>query len=170
MTWRIYLRAHQGGAVTDKTNTSDPVAAEAAYRALLARDDLAGQPLAAVLSSTVTGHTGGGTSIYFSRFDKDYGEGRIHHDAPLDLFRDGDGTDEATAWRPPAGIHDWETDPQSFAECLKGWHGRPGWTRDRAAAELRVPRRSYDGWCNGRPCEREMSMRRFMTLIDQSTR
>lgn len=71
-------------------------------------------------------------------------------------------------------VHDWETDPRPFADCLKAW--QPGWTRDRKSAELRVgsikpdgttDRGSFDRWCDGRRCEREASLRRLMTLIDQ---
>jgi len=66
-------------------------------------------------------------------------------------------------------MHDWEADPRPLADCLKAWHGRPGWTRDRAAAELRVPRPTYDGWCAGRPAALEPSIRRLMTLVDRSS-
>jgi hypothetical protein len=41
-----------------------------------------------------------GTAIYFSRFDLLFGGGRIHPQAPLDLFREDDGTAEATLWEP----------------------------------------------------------------------
>lgn len=62
--------------------------------------------------------------------------------------------------------HDWEEDGRSLAECLKDWHRRPGWTRDTAAAELRVPRSTYDGWCAGRAPALEGTLRRLMTLIE----
>jgi hypothetical protein len=44
---------------------------------------LAGQKIAACLSSPITG-----SKIYFSRFDMPFGRGRIHSEAPLDLFRE----------------------------------------------------------------------------------
>lgn len=165
--WRVYLRRHDGGEVTDKTVTADMTAAEAAYRALLARDDLAGEPVAAVVSAATGSRSGGGKSIYFSRFDRPFGGGRIHPAAPLDLCRQDDGTSEASRWVPPAESHDWEADPRPFAECLKAWHTRPGWSRDRAAAELRTAPTTYYGWCAGRGCAAEGAMRRLMTLIDK---
>lgn len=64
--------------------------------------------------------------------------------------------------------HDWETDPRPLADCLKAWHAERGWTRDQAAAELRVSRTTYDGWCAGRRTDREASLRRMMTLIDSA--
>lgn len=63
--------------------------------------------------------------------------------------------------------HDWQSDPRDIAECLKSWHSRPGWTRNRAAAELRVSRATYDGWCAGRGVGLEKSIRRLMTFIDR---
>lgn len=166
--WRVYLRRHDGGEVTEKTVTTDMAAAEVAYRALLSRDDLAGEAVAAVLSLAADPRKGGGKSIYFSRFDRPFGGGRIHPDAPLDLLRADDGTREATSWETPSPCSDWEADPRPFAECLKAWHSRPGWSRDRAAAELRTPPTTYYGWCAGRGCAAEGAMRRLMTLIDLS--
>ncbi len=63
---------------------------------------------------------------------------------------------------------DWETDPRPLSEVLKSWHSRPGWSRERAASELRVPRPSYNGWCVGRIPQHEAMIRRMMTLIDRS--
>lgn len=68
----------------------------------------------------------------------------------------------------PAPPVDWEAAGNSFAECLKAW--QPTLTRDQKAAELRVPRGSFDSWCDGRACEREQSLRRLMTLIDAGLR
>jgi len=64
--------------------------------------------------------------------------------------------------------HDWEADPRPFSECLKAWVAERGWTRNQAAAELRVPRSTYDKWCDGGKCDREASLRRLMTLIDRA--
>ena len=66
----------------------------------------------------------------------------------------------------PAERHDWEQDLRPLAECLKAWHGRDGWTRQRGADELRESKSTYDGWCAGRAAENESSVRRRMTLID----
>lgn len=164
MIYRAYIRSHadgETGRVSNKTSTSNPDTAVCAYRALLASDDLIGQPCAAVLST-------GGRSRYFSRFDRGLGEGRIHPGAPLDPYRSDDGTAEATAWLPDETLsHDWETDPRPLADCLKAWHRRPGWSRQRASEELRVPEPTYDTWCGGRPAIRERMIRRMMTLIDR---
>ena len=95
MIYRVYLRSHaeneQGRILERVEPTSNPVVAEDAYRRFLRRDDLIGQPVAAVLSSDRS-------SIYFSRFDRD--EQRIHPDAPLDMSATTDKTHEATKWRP----------------------------------------------------------------------
>lgn len=64
--------------------------------------------------------------------------------------------------------HDWEADPRPFSDCLKDWHAQEHiGGRDAAAAELRVPRSTYDGWCAGRSTA-EGPIRRLMTLIDKS--
>ena len=160
MIYRVYLRSHapdETGHVSDKTNTTNPETAVTAFRALLAIDDLIGRPCAAVLS---VGH-----AVYFSRFNRELGDGRIHPLAPLNPYRTDDGTAEATAWRP-AGAPDWEEDPRSLADCLKAWHGRPGWSRQRAAFELRISLPAYHGWCAGKPAEHEHMTRRMMTLIN----
>ena len=60
---------------------------------------------------------------------------------------------------------DWEADSRSLADCLKAWHGRPGWTRKRAAGELRVSPDTYEGWRRGRGAAEGM-IQRLMTLID----
>jgi hypothetical protein len=61
---------------------------------------------------------------------------------------------------------DWEADPRPLSDCLKAWHKTRGWSRDEAATALRVPRKTYDGWCDGRMPEREAMIRRMMSLID----
>ena len=63
------------------------------------------------------------------------------------------------------GHHDWESDPDTLSACLKRWHGRPEWTRDRGASELCVPRKTYDGWCDGRIPDHEAMVRKLMRLI-----
>lgn len=160
--FKVDLRWHESGELTERTSTADPTAAEAAFRQLLARDDLLGEKVAARLVSPVTGK-----SIYYSRFDKDLGAGRIHAEAPLDLWATEDLSSTASAWMPSSSpSHDWEADERPFAECLKAWHSRPGWSRDSAAAELRVGRPTYDGWCAGRSAALEKTIRRLMTYID----
>ena len=62
---------------------------------------------------------------------------------------------------------DWETDPRPLSECLKAWHGRLGWTRARAASELRVPIATYHEWCDGRPCRYEAAFRLLMSFLEQ---
>jgi len=129
MIYRIYLRSHapgEQGRIDAKTNTHNPEVAEKAYRALLSREDLLGHPWAAVLSSD-------NHSIYFSRFDRELGDGRIHPDAPLDLFRDDDGTHEATRWRP-AEI-DWAA---PFHLCARQWRDAKGYTDEQATQALRI--------------------------------
>jgi hypothetical protein len=85
MPWKVYFREHENGAISERLATVSATEAEAHFRKLLARDDLEGQKLAAVLSSPITG-----AKIYFSRFDMPFGRGRIHAKAPLDMFRDDD--------------------------------------------------------------------------------
>jgi len=60
---------------------------------------------------------------------------------------------------------DWETDPRPFGECLKVWHKGRG--REWGARELRAPEGTYHQWCSGRVPDREASLRRLMTLVDQ---
>lgn len=91
MLFRVYLRSHAANEVgkidmASRTITSNPEAAIIAYRALLARDDLIGHPCAAVLSRAVQRS---GSSLFFSRFDKELGQGRIAADDPrLDPLMD----------------------------------------------------------------------------------
>lgn len=171
MTYRVYLRTHNGEIdMASRTVTSDAATAESAYRALLARDDLTGQKVSAVLSSTVGRGNGSGRSIYFSRFDRDFGDGRIDPRAPLDLTRDDDGTRAATAWRAPVEApRDWEMDPRPLGECLRAWHNAHGWGRERAAAEVRLPVSTYNGLCAGRSSSLGPILRRLITLIDAAT-
>lgn len=171
MTWKIDLRSHDGsdtGQITERSETADVAIAEAAYRALLGREDLIGQPIAARLVSPISRK-----SIYFSRFDRDIGEGRIHPGAPLDLMAARDMTAVATRWRPPVlPLHDWEADPRPWAKVIHAWGlslngGRVHGARDRVAEELRSPRDTVDSWYSGkRVPPGEAALRRLMTLID----
>jgi len=94
--YKVDLRHSVGrrnGTLSDRVRTEDPVEALQAFRKLLEREDLVGQEIAARLVVD-------GQSIYFSRFDKPLGEGRIHPDAPLDLAVNGDQAKQLAGWRP----------------------------------------------------------------------
>lgn len=168
--WKIDLRWHDG-RLTDRTVTDDAAMAEAAYRALLRRDDLGGQPVAARMVSPITRR-----SIYYSRFDEAPGiTVRIHPDAPLDLMADRDMTAEAVAWRP-AAMHDWETDPRPLADCLKEWQaalngGLSYGSRPVGQEALRIESaETYAGLLKGRATPYERTIRLAMTLIDRERR
>lgn len=138
--FRVYLRSHDGpntGRILERIEpTSDPDAAISAFQRFLSRDDLVGEKVAAVLSRD-------GTTLYFSRFDRELGDGRIHPLAPIDLWRDGEDTD-ATHWRPT------DTAALPIGEALTAFrHGR-GWSRARLADYLGVPPRTLEGWEQGR--------------------
>ena len=67
----------------------------------------------------------------------------------------------------PLPSHDWLGDPRPFGEALIAWKDRHGWSCRRAAAELMVPQNTWEHWTGrGRRCERELSLRLLMTLID----
>lgn len=93
MLFRVYLRCHEANRVGEidmasRTVTHNPNAAIIAYRELLARDDLAGQKWAAVLSRATSGS---GSALFFSRFDRDFDDGRIKpNDIRLDPMMDYD--------------------------------------------------------------------------------
>ncbi len=99
MDWKADIRwdstAGRDGKLEERLVTKDADYAEAHFRRLLAREDLIGKPAAARLVSPFAGR-----SIYFSRFDRPLGRGRIHPQAPLNLMRLDDGTQEASAWLP----------------------------------------------------------------------
>lgn len=63
-------------------------------------------------------------------------------------------------------MSDWEMDDRPLAACLKAWAAERGMTRQQAAHELRVPLRTYNGWCDGRGTGSEGMARRLMTMID----
>lgn len=61
---------------------------------------------------------------------------------------------------------DWEADDRPLAACLKAWAKTVG-GRDAAAAALRVSRKTFDGWCDGRGAGHEGMVRRLMTLVGE---
>lgn len=66
---------------------------------------------------------------------------------------------------------DYETSfPVDFPAALKDFaaainDGRTYGARPKAASELRVPESTLKGWMDGRPCEREATIRRLMTML-----
>lgn len=157
MTWKSDLR-WQDGRLEDRALTKTAADAEAHFRRLLARGDLTGEPVAARIISPLTRR-----AIYFSRFDRDFGAGRIHPDAPLDLMRTDDGTREATRWSQPADI-DWDA---PFPAVLRAWITARGLTRPAAARILCVPVQTFDGWLyekQGRQCPFPDAFKTLMRL------
>lgn len=57
------------------------------------------------------------------------------------------------------------TDPPAFSSDLRAWIKRMGYTRAQAAAVLRVPTSTLDGWCAGRPCVLEGAIKLLMDLL-----
>lgn len=88
------LRWDDGGRLTDRTISPSREAAFLAFRALLARRDLEGQTVA--VRFVVDGR-----SLYFSRFDKPFGAGRIHPDAPIRADVDRQEADRLSALTAP---------------------------------------------------------------------
>jgi hypothetical protein len=84
--YKVDLRWEDGGRLTDRTISPDREAAFMAFRNLLAREDLAGQAVA--VRFVVDGR-----SLYFSRFDRPFGEGRILPGAPIRADVDRDEAD-----------------------------------------------------------------------------
>ncbi|MCJ2023237.1 hypothetical protein [Methylobacterium sp. J-067] len=165
------MRAHGDGKIVENATFKTPEAAMAAYRLLLDREDLVGQPMAAVFKPPRDVIEAGNRATWFSRYDRDLGQGRIAGDDPrLDPLARGYDADSALnspglrrAW--PV---DWEADERPLAECLKAWAKVRG-GRDTAAAALRVSRKTFDGWCDGRGAGQEAMVRRLMTLTDANT-
>lgn len=171
MTWIVRLRAHDNGRIVESATFRAPDAAMAAYRALLGRKELVGEPLAAVFKPPQGVDPAGNVATLFSRFDMPVGYGRIAADDPrLHPFLTKTAGDEiALSACPDRPIVNWETDPRPFGECLKAWHaGIPG-GRAAAARELRVPATTYKGWCDGRGSPAEGAIRRLMTYIDKDS-
>ncbi|MCJ2040837.1 hypothetical protein MKK55_18055 [Methylobacterium sp. J-059] len=169
MAWTVRLRAHGDGRILENATFTTPSAAMEAYRLLLDREDLVGQPLAAVFKPPRGAVDDGNIATWFSRFDRELGEGRIAGDDDrLDPWADANATSSALnerAPRAPAAV-DWEADARPFSDCLKVWAKARG-GRDAAAAALRVSRKTFDGWCDGRSAAQEAMARRLMTLIDR---
>lgn len=98
--FKVDLRWADGGRnrLTDQTKTPDATVALAAFRALLRREDLVGQDVAArfVVANR---------SLYYSNFSKGVGLGRIHPDAPIVADADEAQAKTLAAWRPPIGDH-----------------------------------------------------------------
>lgn len=161
--WKIDLRWHDG-RLTDRTETPDAALAVEAFRALLRREDLEGQPVAARMVSPATRK-----SVYFSRFDGAPGTLRIHPDAPIDPFADRDRTAEAAEWRPARQEpHDWEADHRPYDACLKDWRQRHGWTWAQTAEHLREKPSTLKLHADGRFPADTRQRRRLMTLIDRT--
>lgn len=99
--YRVDLRWDEGATISNTVKTDDPTLAEAAFRALLAREDLGGQAVAARLLVD-------GRSLYYSRFNRQFGglpgRTRVHPQAPLDLSLrhevDREKVDAIQSWLP----------------------------------------------------------------------
>ena len=74
--YKADLQRLGGRDLTDRTVSTSRAAAFRAFRELLARTDLEGQAVAARFVVD-------GRSLYYSRFDKPFGQGRIHPEAPI---------------------------------------------------------------------------------------
>lgn len=98
--YKVDLRWDDGAQQTDQVTTPDVELALTAYRALLSRNELGGKSVAARFLVN-------GKSLYFSRFNRPYGQkhgrSRIHPRAPLDPHldpQDYDKINEIMAWTP----------------------------------------------------------------------
>lgn len=101
MTWTVRLRRHADGRIIESATYTDPGAAMAAYRTLLGRRDLDGQPLAAVFKPPAG--PSGNHATFFSRFDGEVGAGRISPDDPrLDPAATREEADAIASSPPPA--------------------------------------------------------------------
>lgn len=66
-------------------------------------------------------------------------------------------------------MHDYETDPRPLSLCLRDFAaaingGKSYGARRVAAAALRIPETTLNGYFAGRPCVLEPAIRRLMTL------
>ncbi len=133
-SWIVRLRSHDGGGILEKASYGTPDAAMSAYRALLAREDLDGQPVAAVFKPPAGMVQGGNVSTFYSRFDRPLGSGRIAPDDPrLDPHATADEAHRVADTPSPeqALPVDWEADERPFAEVCKAWAKATG-SRDEA--------------------------------------
>lgn len=108
--YKVDIRWPDDQRLTDRTQTSDPVAALAAFRRLLARHDLVHQRCAARLVVD-------GRSLYYSEFNKPIGHGSIHPDAPLRLDVDKAEADKLAAFIPHLAFS--STDPFEITDAIR---------------------------------------------------
>lgn len=108
--FKVDIRWPDDQRLTDRTQTSDPVAALEAFRRLLARHDLVGQPCAARLVVD-------GRSLYYSEFGKPIGQGAIHPDAPLRLDVDKAEADRLAAFIPQLAFS--SSDPYEITDAIR---------------------------------------------------
>lgn len=87
MSFRAYI------AGESETITDSPSVARIAFAELLSRDDLVGADARAVLERD-------GAPLYASDFAKPIGSGRIHPEAPLDVYAASADAARVAAWRP----------------------------------------------------------------------
>lgn len=87
--FRVYI------AGVSETQTDSPRVARAAFQELLSRDDLIGEPSCAVLERD-------GEPVYSSRFDAPLAAGRLHPEAPIDVYASVAAAAAVQAWRPYA--------------------------------------------------------------------
>ena len=87
MTFRAYILGQS------ETVTDSPLVARVAYAELLAREDLQGEPVEAILERD-------GQKLYVSRFDCLAGAGAIHREAPLDVYAPLGDNQRVVNWRP----------------------------------------------------------------------
>lgn len=174
MTWTVRLRSHaeiDAGRILESAAFEEPAPAMDAYRAMLGRADLLGQPVAAVFKPPVGfDGTRANVSTFFSRFDVPVGAGRIDpRDPRLDPLLSRAEADRIAQTPPPAGMapHDWEADPRPLRDCLHEWRARSGWTWEQVAGELRTPLPDLKGWMKGDEPPSGAALRRMMALIDR---
>jgi len=92
MSFRVYIAAVDGGAF-EATQTESPRVARCAFRELLERGDLIGQRYVAVLERD-------GAPLYASKYDAQLGAGRMHPEAPVDVYAAADSARQLATWSP----------------------------------------------------------------------